>query len=541
MRHASKRIAWHFLVTGLLLAALLLSAGCGGGTTLGTDQALSKTAMKKPVKPPPEPADNTPPAAVDDLAVAETSFYSLTVTWTATGDDGNDGQADSYDLRYSTSPITADNWDFANTAAYEPDPGPPGSTETFVVYGVLRNTTYYIALKVGDEADNWSELSNVVEATTDDEPCTWDIELVDDSSIISLHDGAVGLAYDPLDGNPSIVYNDRLVNDHKYAHYNGAWVTELMNAEGSANAQLAFDPLAPNSDRNPVMCYGLVRLDRWNEANQQWETERAFDDRRDLFNEEYYMAYAPDADKPSIACVTRTGRNNRALWALQLAQWNGSEWEFEYVTDGAPTGNPYQSTIHDPWLAFDAAGNAYIAYTDTTPEFPSVLKIAWRNAGESSWQTEIVDAQDDPTGNCFVNHVYPSLACNPVTGYPGIACRIYAYEDVYDHPYILHELRYSSWNGTSWNTQVVDDDGEYVGWGATLAYDSAGTPCIGYLEPEQALVRFAKWSGQAWNIEIVDSGRNLIGNVPLVFDSAGNPSIVYQTFSPPNLFFASKP
>ena len=34
--------------------------------------------------------------------------HSVPLTWTATGDDGSDGQATGYDLRYSTSPITDD-------------------------------------------------------------------------------------------------------------------------------------------------------------------------------------------------------------------------------------------------------------------------------------------------------------------------------------------------------------------------------------------------------------------------------------------------
>src|SRR5690242_17292972 len=35
---------------------------------------------------------------------------AATLTWTAPGDDANTGQASSYDLRYSTSPITASNF-----------------------------------------------------------------------------------------------------------------------------------------------------------------------------------------------------------------------------------------------------------------------------------------------------------------------------------------------------------------------------------------------------------------------------------------------
>jgi len=48
--------------------------------------------------------DNTPPAAVSNLAVTATTASSVSLTWTATGDDGTVGTAASYDLRRSTSP-----------------------------------------------------------------------------------------------------------------------------------------------------------------------------------------------------------------------------------------------------------------------------------------------------------------------------------------------------------------------------------------------------------------------------------------------------
>ena len=50
----------------------------------------------------------TPPAAVTGLAASAYGLYALTLTWTATGDDGSNGAASSYDVRYSTRPLTTE-------------------------------------------------------------------------------------------------------------------------------------------------------------------------------------------------------------------------------------------------------------------------------------------------------------------------------------------------------------------------------------------------------------------------------------------------
>lgn len=100
---------------------------------------------------------------------APASPTSITLTWTAPGDDGNSGQASQYDLRYSTSPITALNFGTATAATGEPSPQPAGSAETFTVTGLTPGTTYYFAIKTADEAGNWSPMSNVVSSATDNE------------------------------------------------------------------------------------------------------------------------------------------------------------------------------------------------------------------------------------------------------------------------------------------------------------------------------------------------------------------------------------
>ena len=110
--------------------------------------------------------DTTPPANVTDLSVSGATTNSLTLIWTAPGEDGNNGTAAEYDIRYATSNIDNETWEFAIQASGEPAPEPAGSNETFVVGGLASATTYYFALKAGDDAGNWANLSNIAHGAT---------------------------------------------------------------------------------------------------------------------------------------------------------------------------------------------------------------------------------------------------------------------------------------------------------------------------------------------------------------------------------------
>ena len=91
-----------------------------------------------------------------------TAVDSLTLRWTAVGDDSLLGRAAAYDLRMSPSSINAGNWDAATAVAGLSAPRPSGSQEQVVVRGLTPGATYYFALRVRDDAGNWSGVSNVV-------------------------------------------------------------------------------------------------------------------------------------------------------------------------------------------------------------------------------------------------------------------------------------------------------------------------------------------------------------------------------------------
>ncbi len=107
------------------------------------------------------------PAKVSDLLISAATYSTLTLEWTAPGDDNFDGQAASYDLRYSTTPILSDN-DFSSaTPVPEPiEPGPGGSLERLTVGGLESGKTYHFAIKARDDQDNLSPLSNDASGTT---------------------------------------------------------------------------------------------------------------------------------------------------------------------------------------------------------------------------------------------------------------------------------------------------------------------------------------------------------------------------------------
>lgn len=87
---------------------------------------------------------------------------SVSLSWTAPGDDGAIGTATLYDLKISPAPITAGNWNSAPSVPGMPAPLVSGTRQTAVVRALSRDTVYYFAIRTRDDEGNWSAISNVV-------------------------------------------------------------------------------------------------------------------------------------------------------------------------------------------------------------------------------------------------------------------------------------------------------------------------------------------------------------------------------------------
>src|SRR5690242_14651036 len=72
---------------------------------------------------------------------------SVTLQWSAPGDDGNIGTATAYHMRMSLAPIDNSNWSSANVVGGMPAPLVSGTRQSVVVHGLSRDTTYYFAIR----------------------------------------------------------------------------------------------------------------------------------------------------------------------------------------------------------------------------------------------------------------------------------------------------------------------------------------------------------------------------------------------------------
>jgi ferredoxin len=107
--------------------------------------------------------DNQPPAAIGDLD-AISAETSITLSWTAVGDDGDTGMASGYDIRYSSEPLTAASWTEATQYSQIITPAAPGTAEELIITDLPLQEEFYFGIRAFDEVHNYATISNVVQA-----------------------------------------------------------------------------------------------------------------------------------------------------------------------------------------------------------------------------------------------------------------------------------------------------------------------------------------------------------------------------------------
>lgn len=90
---------------------------------------------------------------------------TVTLGWTAPGNDGTIGTASAYSLRFSSSAISEGTWAAATAIPGPPVPQTAGTPQSMPAAGFVPGQTYYFAIKAVDGAGNWSGISNLVPVT----------------------------------------------------------------------------------------------------------------------------------------------------------------------------------------------------------------------------------------------------------------------------------------------------------------------------------------------------------------------------------------
>lgn len=125
---------------------------------LGWGRLDAAIALKEP--------DIVPPGAITDLHLTKARSSSLTLTWTASGESNEEGQAAEYEIRYSKNPIDQNNFSQALLATNPPVPPMSGEQVIYNLTGLEPNTNYYVAVRSIDVFNFTSTNSNILVAQT---------------------------------------------------------------------------------------------------------------------------------------------------------------------------------------------------------------------------------------------------------------------------------------------------------------------------------------------------------------------------------------
>jgi subtilisin family serine protease/chitodextrinase len=446
------------------------------------------------------PFDGVAPDPVVDLAVAEPpGFSTISLAWTASGDDGSSGTAYVYDLRYLTgsSPLDETSWASAKRLLGVPRPRPAGAAESFTVEALSAGTAYSFALKVMDEAGNLSPLSNAVTVATAGTPeGAWTVEVVDNQGELGYY---AALAYDPS-GMATIAYSDQTNNRVKFARWNGSsWLREVVGGTGYDAIDLAYGPSGAPSVTWSLMS-GSQRLS-FASRSTSWKTETIR--KTNAWNwGANSLAFSP-AGVPAVS-----HRDGYQTYHLAFSQRLGSSWSTQTIERAEAI---YSSLAFDP-----GTGLPLVAYSDDLDgdSLIDTLKLArWTGA---AWEIEVVE-----TGSVGFG-AFASLAFNPLSGRPAIAHR-HRPGGAGTTPV----LRFLEWNGAGWDVEEVD-----AGTYCSLVFGQDGTAYIGYAHLPLNVKVAKREPGGGWSIEVVESDVNVSSRIAIALDSGGNPTLSYGVYDP---------
>ncbi len=164
------------------------------------------------------------PGRIYDFDVFSVSNSSITLTWTAAGNDDYIGTASAYDLRVSTDPILTDtDFDNANIISGLNPPQAAGSPEIVTITGLQPGTGYYFIIRA---IDNWG---NTIQSVNNMSDLVFSItasagQRVEDFNRPTEPDGTIGENW-VIDDSQYLIDYDSQTGEGELANYqsDGAW------------------------------------------------------------------------------------------------------------------------------------------------------------------------------------------------------------------------------------------------------------------------------------------------------------------------------
>lgn len=211
---------------------------------------------------------------------------------------------------------------------------------------------------------------------------------------------------------------------------------------------------------------------------------------------------------------------------LRYMFWEGgAEWTKQAASPATDAAVGYYSSI-----ALDAQDHPTLSYYDY--DGPSgigfLLRLRSVSLVDNHWEVRMVDRQ--PGSGKFNSMAMDSK------GRPHIA-----YANVKSE---YMSLRYATWDGEAWKTEVLEGIKEPVGmWSVNLILDDQDNPHIAYTDVSHRLVKYAtRKKGGAWKLDTVDriSREAYPDRNGIALDSLGNPYISYYDIGRGTLKIATR-
>jgi hypothetical protein len=276
------------------------------------------------------------------------------------------------------------------------------------------------------------------------------------------------------------------------------WNVEVVEAAGGYFSSLRIDNKGNAHVAHAHPDTRALKYSFWDSALNKWFTTT-------LDQSNGFCALALDSNQRPHISYLSAGTEK-----LKYARWDGAEWNKQTIQIRSKRIDFYTSIALDP---SDNPTISYYEYQGMGDDLRlNVRNVAWNG---KLWEVRTVDG-DRESGK------FNSIAVDSA-GKPHVA-----YANVHAG---TASLRYSRWNGQSWEPVVLEGPGilGYEAFSVSLLLDKHDNPHIAYTEVHTRRAKYATRREGKWEFEVVDQLVNL--GYPdrngITVDEAGRPYVSY--------------